>query len=989
MRKNVLTIIITAALTAPFLLAAQGDKSQYDLANSLYLNSNYRLAGPLFESFTDERPDDPLAGDAKFMAGEAEYAAGEYKKAISAFTTIIERYSTAQNKYRKELYYRLAECFYRVKDYEKSTEYINILLKEYPGSYLTADAWLLLGENYFLSGKYEEAIDALNRLDNFTEYHHFDYVYYLKGRIFYEKGLQEASDKEKDFLEAVKYFDRIKKEFPDSPIMSHAEFRKANALYSMGKYPEAVTIITSLIDREQDPKFKTLMKYLLAWNYYMEGQYKKAVSIYVEITTSSPNDLLAAWSEFKEGLCLEALNDPKGALAKYSLVADKYPDTVPAAYAQYAAGQYYYNSKNYYDAAAQFAQVVEKYNVEEITRAALFLEADSDIMLSNYGKAKDIYTDLEKRSPQDAYEARYMRGWCLYKEANYEESIKLFGEICADEKAPAEIKGKSLIKTGDNYYELNNMEKAELNYDAAIKQYSSERGVAAEAYYAKGWILYGMDKNSEARALFEKVKQLASDKETRLRADFMRANTLYGDYKFDEAFAIYGSILSDKGAPQSMKDDSLFYSAWCRYRKEKFTEAAALWQKYLGQVADPVKKAEALYRIGWTYFRTNDYDKAIKEFTIITESYKETHFLQEALLKIGDSYYNKKDYDRAISFYKIIVDKYPSHYRVGEALYGIQWSYYQLNQPEKAIELSKQFVEKYPDSSFAPEIQYRIAEHYYNTCDYSTAAAEFGKFIHKNPNDKLVDNAYYWLGVCHEDLKDFAAAVNAYKELIAKFPASPFAEKAMFKSGGCFYKLHDYTNACATYLAFIDKYKVSTYMPEAYFNLAMSYKRSGDLQNTEAWYKKLISEFPQSTLFEKAHMNLGYMYQDNKEYEKAIAVFKEAAAMKREKGAEAQYWVADSYNSEGDTQNALAQYIKTADDFKADELWSVSALDAAGKIYEKNGELQSAINIYKRILTVTKQPKYTETAQKTIELLEEQYKLLHPAGPVRKKAAVK
>ena len=120
-------------------------------------------------------------------------------------------------------------------------------------------------------------------------------------------------------------------------------------------------------------------------------------------------------------------------------------------------------------------------------------------------------------------------------------------------------------------------------------------------------------------------------------------------------------------------------------------------------------------------------------------------------------------------------------------------------------------------------------------------------------------------------------------------------------------------------------------MPEAYFNLAMSYKRSGDMQNTEAWYKKLISEFPQSTLYEKAHMNLGYMYQDNKEYEKAIAVFKEAAAMKREKGAEAQYWVADSYNSEGDTINALAQYIKTADDFKADELWSVSALSSGRK----------------------------------------------------------
>jgi TolA-binding protein len=229
--------------------------------------------------------------------------------------------------------------------------------------------------------------------------------------------------------------------------------------------------------------------------------------------------------------------------------------------------------------------------------------------------------------------------------------------------------------------------------------------------------------------------------------------------------------------------------------------------------------------------------------------------------------------------------------------------------------------------------------------------------------------------------------VNAYKDLITKFPASPFAEKALFKTAGCFYKLHDYNNASATYLDFISKYKASGYLPQAYFNLAMSYKRSNDLINTEMWYKKLIAEFPQSSLYERANMNLGYMYQDSKEYDKAIDIFQKVAAMKKSKGAEAQYWIADSYNSEGDTKNAAAAYVKTADDFPADELWSVSALDAAGRIYEKNGNLPRAIKIYKKILTVTKQPKYTDTAKKRIQLLEEQYRLLNPVGPVKRKAA--
>jgi len=66
------------------------------------------------------------------------------------------------------------------------------------------------------------------------------------------------------------------------------------------------------------------------------------------------------------------------------------------------------------------------------------------------------------------------------------------------------------------------------------------------------------------------------------------------------------------------------------------------------------------------------------------------------------------------------------------------------------------------------------------------------------------------------------------------------------------------------------------------------------------------------------------------------------------------------------------------DNFKTEELWVISSLDAAGKLYEKNGDLKAAINTYKKILLASKLPKYTETAKKKIELLNEQYKLLNP-----------
>jgi tetratricopeptide (TPR) repeat protein len=722
------------------------------------------------------------------------------------------------------------------------------------------------------------------------------------------------------------------------------------------------------------------MKYFLAWNYYMTKQYDKAIAIYDDIIVNYSEDLLKIWSEYKKGMCMEALGDEKGALEQYKSVISKNPDTIPAAYSQYALAQYYYNKKDYYNAIDEFAQVMTKYNVEELTRAAQFMTADIHITMNNFSRAREIYDRIEKAGDKDVYMARYMKAWCMYKEADYQGSIKAYQGIIDDAKAPEEMKAKSTLKIGDDYYELDRNADAAKYYDTAVALSEKFPDIKAEALYGKGWILYSSNDLSGAREMFIQSKKSAATKETGLKADFMRANTLYTEHKFDEALRIYGEIMNEKTVSSSVREDSVFYAGWCYYRKERFDLAVDSWTRYKGLVSDPVKKAEAQYRIGWSYFRQNDFEKAITSFRDILDNYKQTHLYQEALLKTGDSYYNMKNYEKAIECYKELVDKFPQHYRVAEALYGIQWSYYQLNQPDKAIELSKDFVDKYPDSSFSPEIQYRVAEHYFNNGKYDTAVMEFTKFLEKNPRNSLADNAYYWLGISDMNLKNYGDAVTVFKELIIKFPATSFAEKAVFKTAGAYYQLHDFTNAAATYLDFTEKYKGSKFMPEVYFNLAMSYKRNNDLENAKLWYGKLIGEFKDSALYEKANMNLGYMLQDNKEYDAAITVFKKVVDEKLPKGVEAQFWIADCEHSKNNDDAAIAEYMKVYDNYKGQELWAVSALDAAGKLYEKKNDLRSAIKVYKKILASTNQPKYTEVTKKKISLLEEQYRLENPTG---------
>ena len=963
-------------------------ENQFGFANEIFLENNYYLAEDIFKDIITENPESVLAGYSCFMVAESKFFSGKYKDALNSYIGIMEKYSSTKNKYIKELYFRIAQCYYHLKTPELSIKYLKILLDSYPENYLTKDAYLLIAECLLLDSQYEKAIDALNKLEKYTEYKNFDYAYYLKGKVYYEKSIETRDKKQKtdDAEQAIRYFDRVIKEYSESRLQTRANFRKANVLYSIGKYKQAIEIIKTILQKEKDEKVKLLMKYFLAWNYYMTGNFTQALKEYDEISVFSKGDILGVWAEYKKGMCFEAMAENEKAILQYKFVEDNYPSTIPAAYAVYSTAYFYYKQKKLYEALDKFNDLIDKYKVEELIRVTYPVIGDIYLQLNDIARAASVYEIIEKDFPDDRFRAMYMKAWCYFKMGDFKKSADTLISVLSEENEDEELRAKAIIKIGDCYYEMDSVVEAEAKYNEVIEKYKKYPDILGESYYAKGWIKYKQNDYEKARDYFLLSKNSALSSGIKLRSDFMVANTLYSSNNFSAALKIYLDISSHSMADSNMRNESVFYSGWCYYRKEDFDSAINQWVRYYNTVTDPVKKAESLYRIGWAYFRKNDFLQASEKFQLIIDNYKQTHLYQESLLKAGDCYYNHKDYNKALSYYKEIVDKFPAHYRVSEALYGIQWSYYQLGEFEKAIDFSRQFVEKYPESGFTPEIQYRIAEHYYNINKFESAIKEFEKFIAKYPRHELTDNAYYWTGISYFNLSKFPEAINSFKILIEKFPDNNFLERAMFKTANAYYKMRDYEKALEYFNSFIGKFSKSDLMDDAYFNIAMTYKRMDKDEQAKEWYKKLIDEFKNSNLYERAHMNLGYILQDSKQYDEAIDIFKKVVEMKGKKAVEAQFWIADSFYYKKDYDRAIKEYMDVYKNFKNDELWVVSALDSAGKIYEKQGKIKSAISTYEKILSVTKNEKYRTVAKKKIELLNEQYKLLHPATPQQEKS---
>ena len=407
---------------------------------------------------------------------------------MRSYIGIIEKNPGTKNKYKKELYYRLAECYFQLKDADNSIKYINILLASYPGSYLERDLYLLLGQDLLMSGQYDKAVDALNRLENYTDYRHFDYVYYLLGRIYYEKipGAGSGAEKQKNADASIKYFDRIKNEFPESRILNHAMFWKANVYYATGQYKRALETAGTLLDREKDGKFRLLIEYFMAWNYYMTGDYRQALAEYDLIINNSSGDILSIWSQYKKGMCFEAENETAKALDQYNTVAEKFPSTIPAAYAAYAAALYYYKQKNYDESLSRFEKINSGYDVDELNRAALFMIAEIYTDTNDLSNAVASYQGIELKYPDDAPRARFMEAWCYSRQGDFQRSIDTYGLVLGGEKAAAELKSRATLKIGDDYFEMDNMTEAQKKYDEVLNGGNEPPGITGRGLLRQG-----------------------------------------------------------------------------------------------------------------------------------------------------------------------------------------------------------------------------------------------------------------------------------------------------------------------------------------------------------------------------------------------------------------------------------------------------------------------------------------------------------------------
>lgn len=187
----------------------------------------------------------PLAaapGDDLLAEGQKAYSSGNYALAVTKLESFVQQYSTSSDRNKGELY---LGCAYLARNEQTSDTatartHFNYILTQGSSVKEYRDAFFHNARSYFNEEDYSTARTQLTQFlsqyptDNFNQY-----VYYYLGVCESKVGT---------FDQALAYYARCEKEYPNSPLVGYCRLESAIIRGRKGDYQTADQALSKIVD---------------------------------------------------------------------------------------------------------------------------------------------------------------------------------------------------------------------------------------------------------------------------------------------------------------------------------------------------------------------------------------------------------------------------------------------------------------------------------------------------------------------------------------------------------------------------------------------------------------------------------------------------------------------------------------------------------------------------------------------------------------------
>jgi TolA-binding protein len=733
---------------------------------------------------------------------------------------------------------------------------------------------------------------------------------------------------------------------PQDPRRRDAEYYSAICAVNLYHADGEKRVETFIANNPEHPRSATAY-FDLAALFYQQKNYGKTISALEKVDFPSLTDADQSTGHFRWGYSLFNQRKLPQALDQFNFMKGLGGQYGPAA--SYYAGYIEFNNGDYANALTDLRRAETNQSYSLIVP---YMIAQVLYKQKKYDELQSYIKNLGKREGvAQSEEIALLSAEVYFSKGDYTNALKgyqtyLEGKNNAD-KAVVYRAGVAAMNTGDNqlaidmlknsasgadsvgayssyylgslYLKAGQKPQAVTAFDAA-RRFNGDKALAEESWFQFAKLSYDLGRSDLAIPELEKFQsaypnsaRITEVKEVLSHA-YVNANNYNKAIEYIESLPRRGPAV-DKAYQKAthLKGTELF-------NKERYAEAATIFEKSLQYPIDPAMAGESHYWCAEAYSIGGKYEEAIDHYAAIVAP--------SSGLPTGQA---------GASADIILLSRY-----------GLGYAYYNVKQYDRALYNFKEFTNKAAkNNNYLADATLRLADCYYVSKSYPEALATYRKVLAMNSPDK--DYAHLQAGIILGIQSKYADAAPELQEVI-KTPSSTYKEEALFRLAQLDFEQGKYGPAAAGFTRVIDGSQTSAFLPYAYAKRAASYYNLKDYNKTAADYIYVIEHYTTHPAADGVLVSLQEALNlagRSSEFDKYLGLVK--SANPDAKGLESvQYESAKNTYFSQDYQRA----IQRLQDYLAAYPQSLRTVEAKYYIAESHYRLRdypAALKIYKEI----------------------------------------
>jgi len=650
--------------------------------------------------------------DLNLFLAESYYFSNEYFEAANYYPRYISNVSNP-DAISPEVYYNAGKTMFEVQNYEQATDYLSkaALDDGAVGQY----AAYYLGNAYLNMNKPQFSVAALSQASRME----YDMplkrdATFLLGQVYYN------TEQYKEAIETLSLIETVRGDKPDNKPEEAKEMVAQSYLYSR-EYDQTIEYIEGLKAKNGTVSYKLqevyqLVTYSQGLEYFNQEKYPEAIDYFEKsIFTYTPNKKIlsqtAYWlaesytlnsyldkSSFQNTLRTKAIPLYKKVLEDYNSSSDYGRKTI------YALGYAYYNLEVYPTAESYFNSYLRILNGKtdkEFFQDATLRLADCAYAQKNYNQAISFYNRAINQQFTDIDYAYYQKGMILFfqeqstnakenfdiiinnipnspyydyalfqkgmvdlKASRFSVSIQHFSKLI-NEKPDSKVIPEALLNRGLAYQNISSDDKAIDDYTQIVRNYTQDPA-AESALFGLQTLLQRAGRNAE----------------------------------FQELTNIYRNANPNSQALESIDFDN----ARKNYLNQKYELAISSFRNFIQKYPNSASNYDARYFIAESYRQSGDLENALAYYNQVIKERK-SNYLGRAFQRAADIQREKGNYQNAINNYLILSDITDSRREQLLAWEGIMEAYYELGKYDSSFAYANGIIDKSQITSITHKAQ--------------------------------------------------------------------------------------------------------------------------------------------------------------------------------------------------------------------------------------------------------------------------------------------